>query len=199
MIPLKKNRTGGFIIGGIILVIGIFLVTTYNGLVKKDEKVKLQWNEVQNAYQRRLSLIPNIVNVVKGVSEFEQTTLEQITEARSKAASVNISTNTVSADEFNKQAAAQDELAAVTNNLIIRIEKYPTLKGTAAYSGLQTQLEGTERRIKVARKDFNEAINNYNSSVRSFPTKLVAGMFGFTEKKGFQSDAGADKSIEIKF
>jgi len=199
MVPLKKNRTGGFIIGGLILVIGIFLISNYNGLVKKDEKVKLQWNEVQNAYQRRLSLIPNIVNVVKGVSEFEQTTLQQITEARSKAASVNINTNAVSADEFNKQAAAQDELAAVTNNLIIRIEKYPTLKGTAAYSGLQTQLEGTERRIKVARKDFNEAINNYNSSVRSFPTKLVAGMFGFTEKKGFQSDAGADKSIEIKF
>ena len=199
MIPVKKNRTAGFIIGGVILVIGIFLITTYNGLVKKDEKVKLQWNEVQNAYQRRLSLIPNIVNVVKGVSEFEQTTLEKITEARSKAASVNINTNTVSADEFNQQAAAQDELASVTNNLIIRIEKYPTLKGTAAYSGLQTQLEGTERRIKVARKDFNEAINAYNSSVRSFPTKLVAGIFGFTEKTGFQSDAGADKSIEIKF
>ena len=199
MIPVKKNRTAGFIIGGVILVIGIFLITTYNGLVKKDEKVKLQWNEVQNAYQRRLSLIPNIVNVVKGVSEFEQTTLEKITQARSKAASVNINTNTVSADEFNQQAAAQDELASVTNNLIIRIEKYPTLKGTAAYSGLQTQLEGTERRIKVARKDFNEAINAYNSSVRSFPTKLVAGIFGFTEKTGFQSDAGADKSIEIKF
>ena len=199
MIPVKKNRTAGFIIGGVILVIGIFLITTYNGLVKKDEKVKLQWNEVQNAYQRRLSLIPNIVNVVKGVSEFEQTTLEKITEARSKAASVNINTNTVSADEFNQQAAAQDELASVTNNLIIRIEKYPTLKGTAAYSGLQTQLEGTERRIKVARKDFNEAINTYNNSVRTFPTKLVAGIFGFTEKMGFQSDAGADKSIEIKF
>lgn len=199
MIPVKKNRTAGFIIGGIILVIGIFLITTYNGLVKKDEKVKLQWNEVQNAYQRRIDLIPNIVNVVKGVSEFEQTTLEKITQARSKAASVNINTNTVSADEFNQQAAAQDELASVTNNLIIRIEKYPTLKGTAAYSGLQTQLEGTERRIKVARKDFNEAINAYNSSVRSFPTKLVAGIFGFTEKMGFQSDAGADKSIEIKF
>ena len=167
--------------------------------MKKDEKVKLQWNEVQNAYQRRLNLIPNIVNVVKGVSEYEQTTLQQIAEARSKAASVNISSNNVSADDFTKQAAAQDELASATNNLIIRIEKYPTLKGTAAYSGLQTQLEGTERRIKVARKDFNEAINNYNSSVRSFPTKLVAGIFGFSEKKGFQSDVGADKSIEIKF
>jgi len=199
MIPVKKNRTAWFIAGGLLLVIGIFLITTYNGLVKKDEKVKLQWNEVQNAYQRRLNLIPNIVNVVKGVSEFEQTTLQKIAEARSKAASVNINTNSVSADEFNQQAVAQDELASATNNLIIRIEKYPTLKGTAAYSGLQTQLEGTERRIKVARKDFNEAINNYNSSVRSFPTKLVAGIFGFTEKTGFQADAGADKSIEIKF
>lgn len=199
MIPVKKNRTAWFIAGAILLVIGIFLITTYNGLVKKDEKVKLQWNEVQNAYQRRLNLIPNIVNVVKGVSEFEQTTLQKIAEARSKAASVNISTNSVSADEFNQQSAAQDELASATNNLIIRIEKYPTLKGTAAYSGLQTQLEGTERRIKVARKDFNEAINNYNSSVRSFPTKLVAGILGFTEKTGFQSDVGADRSIEIKF
>lgn len=180
-------------------MIAVLLVTTYNGLVNKEEKVKLQWNEVQNAYQRRMSLIPNIVNVVKGVSDFEQTTLQKITEARNKAASVNINTNTVSADEFNQQSAAQDELATATNNLIIRIEKYPTLKGTAAYSGLQTQLEGTERRIKVARQDFNEAINKYNNSVRSFPTKLVAGIFGFKEKTGFQSDAGADKSIEIKF
>ena len=199
MIPVKKNKTAWFIAAGVLLLIGIFLITTYNGLVSKDEKVKLQWNEVQNAYQRRLNLIPSIVNVVKGVSEYEQTTLQKIAEARSKATSVNISSNNVSADEFSQQAAAQDELASATNNLIIRIEKYPTLKGTAAYSGLQTQLEGTERRIKVARKDFNEAINNYNSSVRSFPTKLMAGIFGFTEKKGFQSDVGADKSIEIKF
>lgn len=193
---MKKNW---LVIGGVLLVIAVLLVTIYNGLVNKEEKVKLQWNEVQNAYQRRMSLIPNIVNVVKGVSDFEQTTLQKITEARNKAASVNINTNTVSADEFNQQSAAQDELATATNNLIIRIEKYPTLKGTAAYSGLQTQLEGTERRIKVARQDFNEAINKYNNSVRSFPTKLVAGIFGFKEKTGFQSDAGADKSIEIKF
>ncbi|MEO6670544.1 MAG: LemA family protein [Ferruginibacter sp.] len=196
---MNKKRYTGFIIGGIVLVIAIFMITTYNGLVNKDEKVKLQANEVQNAYQRRLDLIPNIVNVVKGVSDFEQTTLEKIAEARSKAASVNINTNRVSASEFNQQAAAQDELASATNNLIIRIEKYPTLKGTAAYSGLQTQLEGTERRIKVARKDFNEAINKYNTAVRTFPTKLVAGIFGFNEKTGFQSDAGGEKSVEIKF
>ena len=196
---MNKKRYSWFIIGGLLLVVLIFSVTTYNSLVKKEEKVKLQWNEVQNAYQRRMSLIPNIVNVVKGVSDFEQVTLVNIAEARNKAASVNVESNNVSADEFNRQAAAQDTLAAATNNLIIRIEKYPTLKGTAAYSGLQTQLEGTERRIKVARQDFNEAINDYNNSVRRFPTKLIAPLFGFKVKDGFQSDAGANRSIEIKF
>lgn len=196
---MNNKRYSGFIIGGILVVLGIFFIVNYNTLVKKEEKVKLQWNEVQNAYQRRTDLIPNIVNVVKGVSDFEQTTLQKITEARSKATSLNIHTNDVSADEFNKQAEAQNNLATATNNLIIQIEKYPTLKGTAAYAGLQTQLEGTERRIKVARQDFNDAINTYNRSVRSFPTNLAAGILGFKTKDGFQSDAGADRSIEIKF
>lgn len=196
---MNRNKYTGFVIGGILLLIAIFFITTYNGLVKKDEKVKLQWNEVQNAYQRRLDLIPNLEKVVKGVSDFEQTTLQQIAEARAKAAAVNVSTNSVSADEYNRQAAAQDELAASANRLIISIEKYPVLKGTAAYSGLQTQLEGTERRIKVARKDFNEAINVYNSAVRGFPVKLIAGLLGFNEKTGFTSDAGTGKAIEIKF
>ncbi len=196
---MKNKKYSGFIIGGILVVLGIFFIVSYNSLVKKEEKVKLQWNEVQNAYQRRTDLIPNIINVVKGVSDFEQTTLQKITEARSKATSLNINTNDVSADEFNKQSEAQNNLATATNNLIIQIEKYPTLKGTAAYAGLQTQLEGTERRIKVARQDFNEAINSYNRSVRSFPTNLAAGILGFKTKEGFQSDAGADRSIEIKF
>lgn len=196
---MNSKRYSGFIIGGILVVLGIFFIVTYNSLVKKEEKVKLQWNEIQNAYQRRMDLIPNLVNVVKGVSDFEQTTLQKITEARSKAASLNISTNDVSADEYNKQAEAQNNLATATNNLIIQIEKYPTLKGTAAYAGLQTQLEGTERRIKVARQDFNEAVNKYNSSVRGFPTSLVGGILGFKVKEGFQAESGADKLIEIKF
>jgi LemA protein len=196
---MNKKRYSWLIAGGLLLIIAVFSITTYNSLVKKEEKVKLQWNEVQNAYQRRMSLIPNIVNVVKGVSDFEQITLVKISEARSRAASVNVESNDVSADEFNKQAAAQDSLASAANNLIIKIEKYPTLKGTAAYSGLQTQLEGTERRIKVARQDFNAAINDYNSSVRSFPANLIAPVFGFKAKDGFQSDAGANRSIEIKF
>jgi LemA protein len=196
---MNNKRYAGYITGGILILLAIFFMVTYNGLVKKEEQVKLQWNEVQNAYQRRIDFIPNVVNVVKGQADFEQTTLQQLTEARAKAAAVNIGAEELTADKFNQQTAAQDGLAAATNRLLITVEKYPELKGTAAFKGLQTQLEGTERRIKIARKDFNVAIADYNSSVRSFPTKIVAGVFGFKAREGFQSDAGADKSVEIKF
>lgn len=196
---MTKQKSSWLIIGVVVAIAVVYLITTFNSLVKKEERIKLQWNEVQNAYQRRLNLIPNIVNVVKGVSDFEQTTLEKIAEARSKAASVTFSGDNVTAGDVQKQSGVQNELAVATNNLIIQIEKYPSLKGTAAYAGLQTQLEGTERRIKVARQDFNEAINSYNSAVRAFPAKLVAGMLGFKVKEGFQSDAGAEKPVEIKF
>ena len=196
---MNNKRWSGYIIGGILILLGIFLMVTYNSLVKKEEQVKLQWNEVQNSYQRRIDFIPNVVNVVKGQADFEQTTLQQLTEARAKAAAVTVSGNELTADKFNQQTAAQDGLAVATNKLLITVEKYPELKGAAAFKGLQTQLEGTERRIKVARKDFNIAIADYNSSVRSFPTEVVAGLFGFKPRQGFESDAGADKNIEIKF
>lgn len=196
---MNNKRWSGYIIGGILILLGIFLMVTYNSLVKKEEQVKLQWNEVQNSYQRRIDFIPNVVNIVKGQADFEQTTLQQLTEARAKAAAVTVSGNELTADKFNQQTAAQDGLAAATNRLLITVEKYPELKGAAAFKGLQTQLEGTERRIKVARKDFNVAIADYNSSVRSFPTKVVAGLFGFKPREGFESDAGADKNVEIKF
>jgi LemA protein len=188
-----------YIIGGIIIVLIIFFISTYNSLVKKEEVVKKQWNEVQTTYQRRLDLIPSLVNVVKGQTNFEETTLLKITEARSKAASINISGNDISTDKYNQQSIAQDDLASAANKLLINLEGFPSLKGTAAFAGLQAQLEGTERRIKFARKDFNEAIADYNSSVRNFPTKIVAGIFSFKPKEGFQADAGANKSIEIKF
>ena len=196
---MTKQRNTGYIIGGIFLLLLIYGVITFNSLVQQEEKVKLQWNEVQNAYQRRLDFIPNVVNIVKGQAGFEQETLVKITEARAKASSVTISSGDLSAEKYNQQIAAQNELATATNRLVIAVEKYPELKGTAAFEGLQTQLEGTERRIKIARKDFNGAIAGYNSSVKGFPTKLVAGIFGFQPKEGFQSDAGAEKVVEIKF
>lgn len=196
---MNKKSYSGYIIGAVLVVMGIWLITTYNSLVKKDEKVKLQWNEVQNSYQRRLDLIPNLVNVVKGGAYFEEGTLVKISEARSKATAVNVSANDVDATEYNQQGAAQDELAAAANRLIIAVEKYPELQGAKAFAGLQTQLERTELRIKIARKDFNAAIADYNKSVKTFPTKLVAGVLGFEPKDGFASVAGADKSVEIKF
>ncbi len=196
---MNNKRWSGYLIGGIIIVLGIFSMINYNALVKKEELVKLQWNEVQNAYQRRIDFIPNVVNVVKGQADFEQTTLQQLTEARTKAANITVSANEITVEKFNQQSAAQDGLAAATNRLLITVEKYPELKGAAAFKGVQAQLEGTERRIKVARKDFNVAVAEYNSSVRSFPTKLVAGISGFKIKEGFEADAGADKSVEIKF
>lgn len=195
---MNKKRYSGYIVGAVLVLAGIFIITTYNGLVKKEEKVKQQWNEVQSSYQRRSDLIPSLVNVVKGQTDFEQTTLQKIAEARAKAGSVGTNSE-LNAENYNKQNAAQNELASATNNLIAVVEKYPTLQGTEAFRGLQTQLEGTERRIKFSRKDFNDAIAAYNSSVRSFPTSLVAGIFGFKSKDGFQSDAGAEKAIEIKF
>ncbi len=194
---MNKKSYSSYIIGGLLVVVGIWLITTYNALVKKDEKVKLQWNEVQNAYQRRLDLIPNLVNVVKGGADYEQTTLQKIAEARAKATSINVTG--INAENYQQQVAAQDELAAAANRLIVAVEKYPELQGAKAFSGLQTQLERTELRIKIARKDFNAAIAEYNKSVKTFPTKLITGLFGFPAKEGFKSDAGADKSVEIKF
>jgi len=191
----KKNTA--YVIGGIIILLLIYAFISFNGLVRKDEKVKQQWSEVQSAYQRRIDLIPNLVNVVKGQAEFEQGTLVQISEARAAAASS--ASNNLTPETFNQQTTAQNQLAAATNRLVLTIEKYPQLKGAEAFAGLQVQLEGTERRIKFARKDFNTAIADYNSAVKSFPTKIFAGLFGFPPKEGFQADSGADKSIEIKF
>jgi LemA protein len=196
---MDKKRYTGYIIGGLLVVVGIFLIITYNSLVKKEVRMQTQWSEVQNAYQRRLDLIPNLINVVKGAADFEQNILTEIATARSKAQAVNIESDKLDAAKFQEQNAAQNGLANVSNKIIITIERYPQLKGTEAFLALQTDLLGTERRIKVARKDFNEAVRDYNSSVRSFPTSLVAGIFGFKARDGFTADSGTDKATEIKF
>jgi LemA protein len=194
---LKQKRYLGYIVGVAIVLLGLYVIVAYNSLVKKEEEMQRTWNEVQSTYQRRLDLIPNLVNVVKGMSTFEQTTLTKIAEARSKAMAVT--GGEISAENYKNQSHLQDTLAAASNRLIAVIEKYPVLKGTDAYRGLQTQLEGTERRIAVARKDFNTAVADYNMTIRKAENNIVANLFGFKEKQGFQADAGAEKSIEIKF
>ncbi len=192
-----KNRPL-IIVGVVLIIFFLLIVVAYNNLVKKDEKVKLQWSEVQNTYQRRIDLIPNLVNVVKGGAEFEQNTLRMVTEARAKAISTNASA-ILSAESFNKQNASQNDLASAASRLIVSVEKYPDIKGTRQFSDLQQQLVGTERRIKFARRDFNEAIADYNSSVKSFPLNIIAGILGFVPRVGFQSDEGAAESVEIIF
>jgi LemA protein len=196
---MNRKRYTGYLIGGLLVVIGIYLIITYNSLVKKEVRMQTQWSEVQNAYQRRVDIIPNLINVVKGAAGFEQNVLTEIAAARSKVQAVNIDSANVDASRFQEQNAAQNGLANVSNKIIITIEKYPELKGTESFLALQTDLLGTERRIKVARKDFNEAVRDYNSSVRSLPTSLVAGIFGFKAKNGFEADAGTEKATEIKF
>ena len=182
----------------ILAVLILYFSITYNSLVKKEEKVKQDWSELQNTYQRRLSLIPNLVSVVKGVSEFERSVLQKVAEARSNAAA-GAAQQDLTAENYSRQKQLQDSLAANVNRLIVLIEAYPELQAIKSYLALQDQLAGTERRIVVAAKDFNESVYNYNNAVRAFPANLVAGIAGFTQKEGFESVAGAERPIEVKF
>ncbi|MCR6720251.1 MAG: LemA family protein [Chitinophagaceae bacterium] len=195
---MGKKKIGLWVGVGIILLISIYLGSTYNSLMKKEEQVKLKWAEVESTYQRRLSLIPNLVSVVKGMSGFEAETLVEVITAREKAAS-GFSVTDVTGENVEAVTRLQDSLATAANRAIAVVENYPTLRGTEAYAGLQTQLEGTERRIKIARKDFNEAVASYNVAVRSSTTGLVARLFGFKPKEGFKADVGADTAVEVKF
>ena len=194
---MGTKRYSGFIVGGLLILLGIIVAVTFNMLVNKEEKVKLKWNEMQNAYQRRLDLIPTVVSTVQGGAKYEQNVLEEVIAARAKANFVNVKVDDVNAQGYDAQKQAQNELATVSNKLLFTVEKYPELKGTKPFVTLQTQLERTELRIKVARKDFNDAIETYNGSVRSFPTSITASIFKFETKNGFQSDA--NKATEIKF
>ena len=182
----------------IIALLTIFFYTSYNSLVRKQENVSKTWNNVQSDYQRRLDLIPNLVSTVKQSSEYEKDVLVKLTEARAKAATLNISSD-ASYKNYQKTEAANNEVVTSANRVIAVIEKYPDIKTTTSFLRLQDQLEGTERRIKFSRKDFNEAVMGYNTSVRSFPSSLAAKLFGFKIKEGFTADVGTDKAPEINF
>ena len=182
----------------ILAVLILYFGVTYNSLVKKEEKVKQHWSDLQTTYQRRLDLIPNLVSVVKGVSEFEKSVLQKVAEARSSALA-GTGQQEVTAENYKKQKQLQDSLAANVNRMIVLIEAYPELQALKSYLALQDQLAGTERRIVVAANDFNESVYDYNRSVRAFPTNIVAGISGFKQKEGFESVAGSEKPVEVKF
>src|ERR1700761_3296250 len=172
---------------------------SYNSMVQMDENVKAKWGAVESQYQRRADLIPNLVNTVKGVANFEQSTLLGVTEARAKATAITVDPTKLTPETIQKFQAAQGQLTTALSRLMVASENYPTLKANENFSALQAQLEGTENRITVARKDFNDAVQEYNTKIRSFPANLTAKMFSFTEKGYFQAEAGADKSPKVQF
>lgn len=164
-----------------------------------EEGVKKAWSDVESDYQRRADLIPNLVNTVKGYANFEQQTLTQVVEARASATQVKIDANNLTEENIRRFEQAQQGLSGALGRLLAVAEAYPNLKADQSFLNLQTQLEGTENRIKVARNKFNEAVQNYNSYVGRFPTNLYAGMFGFSKKGYFQAAPGSEKAPEVKF
>lgn len=171
----------------------------YNSSVQLDEKVKAQWGEVENQYQRRSDLIPNLVNSVKGAANFEKETLTQVIEARAKATSIQVNPDQLTPENIQKFQASQGQLSQALGRLMVVSERYPELKANQNFLELQAQLEGTENRITVARRDFNQSVQEYNTNIRTFPNNLFAGMFGFAPKGSFAAEAGADKAPKVEF
>jgi LemA protein len=187
------------IILGLAVVLGFSMCGAYNKTVGKDENVKKAWSQVENQYQRRADLIPNLVNTVKGEAGFEQGTLTAVIAARASATQVKIDANNLTPENVQRFEQAQQGLSGALGRLLAVSENYPTLQTNQSFRNLQTQLEGTENRIAVERKNFNDVVNDYNSSIRVFPTNILVGMFGFTPKGYFQAVAGSDKVPEVKF
>jgi LemA protein len=183
---------------GIVVLIAIVLGGTYNGLVASRETVNKATGDLQSAYQRRSDLIPNLVNVVKGSADFEQDTLTQVVEARSKATGVQLPDN-ATPEQMQAFQDAQGELSGALSRLLVTVEAYPNIKSTEAFRDLQVQLEGTENRINVARNDFNNVVRPYNQKVQTFPTNLVAGMFGFKTTPYFEAKEGAQDAPTVDF
>jgi LemA protein len=181
-------------------VVGCGATSTYNSLVQSDEQVQQSWANVQAAYQRRADLIPNLVETVKGAADFEQETLTAVTEARAKATSIQVSAEDLENPQRLQQfQQAQSALGQSLGRLLAVSENYPELRATQNFSDLQAQLEGTENRITVARRDYNNAVRQYNTEVRSFPTVLFAGLMGFQQKASFEAEQGAEQAPDVDF
>jgi LemA protein len=183
----------------ILLIFGFVGCGKYNGLVGKDEVVKESWAKVESQYQRRADLIPNLVSTVKGAADFEKSTLTGVIEARAKATSTTINADQLTPENIAKFQGAQDQLSGALSRLLVSVERYPELKANQNFLELQAQLEGTENRITVARNDFNAVVKVYNQEVRTFPTNLFAGIFGFAQKGYFTATAGSEKAPTVQF
>lgn len=197
------NIKKSWIILGVV-IIGIILLysnikNTYNKMVAMDVQVEQAWSQVENQYQRRADLIPNLVATVKGYAEHEQETFTAVVEARSKATSVNIDANNLDAASLQKFQQAQDGLSSALSRLMVVVEKYPDLKANQNFLQLQAQLEGTENRISVERRNFNTVVGDYNKIIRQFPTNIYAGFLGLEKKAFFEAKEGSEEAPEVKF
>lgn len=196
---MKKGTITLLVIGVLILIMVGGTLTTYNGLIAKDEAVATAWGNIQSQYQRRADLIPNLVSTVKGYAKHESETLENVMAARAKATQVTINSDNLTPEKLKQYQAAQGELSQALGRLMAVSENYPNLKANENFSELQAQLEGTENRINESRQIYNSAVQTYNVSVRRFPSNIVAGMFGFDKKNQFEAEAGAEKAPKVEF
>jgi len=193
-----KLSTIGIVVGLLALLL-IGGCNSYNGFVMADEDVQQAWANVQSQYQRRADLIPNLVNTVKGAADFERETLESVTNARAKATSVNIDPSNLTPEALQQFQQAQGALGQSLGRLLVTVERYPELKANANFQELQTQLEGTENRISVARDRFNEAATSFNKKIRRFPASFFASIFGFDEAAQFEAQSGAENAPTVNF
>ena len=183
----------------LVVIVIMWAVGAYNGMVTLDEGVQGKWADVETQYQRRADLIPNLVSTVKGYAAHESETLESVVKARSEAASVKVDPENLTPEKLAEYQKAQSGVSSALGRLMVIVEKYPDLKANQNFMELQSQLEGTENRINVARRDFNEAAKNYNTVIRSFPKNIFAGMFGFEKKAYFEAEKGAETAPKVEF
>lgn len=196
---MKKGWIALIIVAVVLLVGYSSIKGTYNTMVTQDEGIGAAWAQVENQYQRRADLIPNLVNTVKGYADFEQETLTGVIEARAKATSVSIDPSNLSPEAIANFEQAQQGLSGALSRLMVTVERYPDLKANQQFQQLQVQLEGTENRISVERRNFNETVRSYNTYIRTFPKNLYANMFGFEQKGYFEASAGAETAPEVTF
>ena len=195
---MKKNK--GLIIAIVaIVLVALWGISSYNGLVNLDETVSNQWANVETSYQRRSDLIPNLVNTVKGYAKHEQQTLESVMQARSQATQVKIDPSNCTPEQLAAYQKAQGDVTSALGKLLAITENYPDLKANQNFLELQSQLEGTENRISVARKDFNDVAKAYNTAIRRFPKNIIASMCGFDKRAYFEAEAGAEKAPKVEF
>ena len=196
---MKKSTIVTLSVAGVILLIVIWMISGYNGLVSAEEEVNNAWSNVENQYQRRADLIPNLVNTVKGYASHEKETLDAVTQARTRATQLTVQADELTPEKIKEYQQVQGEVGAALGRLIAISEAYPDLKANQNFLELQAQLEGTENRISVERRKFNDAAKEYNASIRSFPRNLLAGMFGFERRPYFESAEGSESAPVVAF